>query len=489
MIALAHTAPASGTSCAQVLRVTIRFDGLGCHAQDLTGRAVWPLPPGTVFAALVAGSAAANDGTPSPLLAALETCPVAVWASDARRTAVARWAPQGTLTVNETQLGPPLARVDGTVDLSTLLSPIVEASACPDVPVAAYDWPVDDPAVLAAVQAAAWRVGHAGRAQSKVTVTAGLADPTDQPVDGLDRWVPSRSGEEVHVPAPGQLDRLIARHRDRHAGGPLAGWAPPTDGWDTVRLAHDRMGVGAEGPWERPTVFSLSRPVDPRRALTIAEQVRRRYVDMLDGRSDRLAGHSGDGHPAFLPLPWVAGGRHSDGLLRGVLVCPPRGLDEVDRAAHRDAVRWLDGLQLAVPGKPVELTSASQTVTASAWRWQRPSTVWGSVTPAVVDFYPRGRRNGGHDALVREAEASVRRSTGLDPIEVEVSRVPTLRGAELRWSHDELVRPGKRSGPVVWLTVRFASPVLGPLAIGRSRHFGVGLLTPLDPLAGKGTGQ
>jgi CRISPR-associated protein Csb2 len=237
-----------------------------------------------------------------------------------------------------------------------------------------------------------------------------------------------------------------------------------------------------------------------------------------------LSGHEADGspttapHAAFLALPFV-GHRHADGHLLGLAIAIPKGVTVAERG------RWLG--PLLVNPNTGEATEAHLTPMVKLWStdlpdwtlqleerpsppqtlqnatWTRPATTWASVTPVVLDRYPKASRNTDRQAWHAEVAETVSLActrSGLPiPSEVDVDSTSWHEGAPRAWAKTRRMQNGdstqtaplgdgfpsfptkqSRSPRVqvhVWL--RFSQPVAGPVIIGAGRFFGYGLCKPL----------
>src|SRR5205823_3406568 len=103
-----------------------------------------------------------------------------------------------------------------------------------------------------------------------------------------------------------------------------------------------------------------------------------------------------------------------------------------------------------------------------------PSVRWATVTPVVLDHYPR-RRLRPEDVV---AEACVR--AGLPcPAEVAVGHSPALPGVPHSRSFPALpARPSRPPRPLTHAVLSFDRPVRGPVLIGAGRYLGYGLCRP-----------
>lgn len=263
-------------------------------------------------------------------------------------------------------------------------------------------------------------------------------------------------------------------------------------------------------------------------ALAVARALRGTILSHFGNRSvpPWISGHRGDGQPSddhrghlsILPLPFV-GHPHADGHLLGMALAFPRHIDRRERG------KALGGLLIDPQGRPreIDLKLGSLGVWSLRKReWSDPrvgllpetwtgaphgSMTWASVTPVVLDRFPKADRNrpsGRHawEAEVRQILADGCRRIGLpSPAAIDVGLSCWHQGGSravvkrrpLRRSggpHGESTRLGcgfpfyPRKGtesprPQVHAWLRFDRPVVGPLAIGAGRFMGYGLFKPL----------
>jgi CRISPR-associated protein Csb2 len=109
--------------------------------------------------------------------------------------------------------------------------------------------------------------------------------------------------------------------------------------------------------------------------------------------------------------------------------------------------------------------------------WTGPSRCWASVTPLLLDRFPRKNTRKVEDIVATSCEY-----VGLPRPEVLVDRHSPLHGVEPSFRF--VVRRG--NGPSaanarlythVWLA--FEQEVQGPVLLGAGRYFGLGLLRPI----------
>ncbi len=229
-----------------------------------------------------------------------------------------------------------------------------------------------------------------------------------------------------------------------------------------------------------------------------------------------LCGHD-DGHLACIPLPFV-GNEHADGHLLGVGLAFPRSIERRDRG------RVLGKLLLNEEGQPqaVRLTLGRLgvwTVTKRDWSETRGTlqpeawtahpngaTTWASVTPVVLDRFPKADRTTDRTAWTDEVAAIVTvacERIGLPaPSVIDIDTTCWHRGGPraigkcrpLRESanHDSAgaslgdgfpAYPAKGTNaprPQVHVRLCFDQPVMGPVLLGAGRYMGYGLCKPLN---------
>jgi CRISPR-associated protein Csb2 len=299
----------------------------------------------------------------------------------------------------------------------------------------------------------------------------------------------------------------------------LAEKEPPPDAART-HFDHDLLVL--------TNVAGRSLPVSASLAITRAL----RNVILRDAPQpppDWVSGHASDGGPlladeghlAIVPLPHV-GHEHADGRLMGLGLIFPRSLD------YRERGRVLGPVLVDKDGRPrnLELTLGrlgTWTIRKRDWQETRraldPGTwsafvdvakqgarTWASVTPVVLDKYPKADRSkpAERQAWEEEVEAIIRVACGRidlpDPEIVDfgttcwhigspraVGKRRHVRGGSDRAdaplgdgfpSYPRRGESGSRPQVHVWL--RFSQPVVGPVLLGSGRYFGYGLCKPLE---------
>ena len=184
----------------------------------------------------------------------------------------------------------------------------------------------------------------------------------------------------------------------------------------------------------------------------------------------RLHGHdSARGHAAYLALCDVAH-RGARGTLRGVAVALPEDVTPAERAACERAFRAVNPLVLAEGQSALWLDDEiADLATLSVERWVGPATDWATVTPVVLDRFPRRGRTPRDELLASIANAGLP-----EPAELQLLAGPPLNGAPPGGAMRGEVPPGMR----VHARLRFEQPLRGPVLVGRGRFRGVGLFLP-----------
>jgi CRISPR-associated protein Csb2 len=357
-------------------------------------------------------------------------------------------------------------------------------------PRVAFVWPgaAPTPDELRALRLRAARIGYLGCADSPVRVRVGTAPPD---VGGLPRWRPDPAGSvEVSVATPGVLD-LLDEAFDAWTGG-----QPRKRSWIRTEPARYRAPFEVEAAEdEAPAVWlRFERPVAGRFVLAVADALRGavlgRVEQLLGGRGEVpavLHGHGvdrGGEHVRWLPLPHVDH-PHADGRIRGACIWLPSGTDPEVVALVRQAASSVPAL--AKPGvfdagRPSPFDGTRRPIATTPWRWRGPAREWVTAFPAVHERFTKGP----------PGLTEVRRWCGYaglpEPVSVQMTRVPQVPGAvDLPPAFTQ--RKGDPARPYSHLRLVFAEPIRGPIAVGRGRHFGLGLLAPLRATTEGGAGD
>jgi CRISPR-associated protein Csb2 len=213
-------------------------------------------------------------------------------------------------------------------------------------------------------------------------------------------------------------------------------------------------------------------------ALTLTSGLRKALMKLSEDDPDLCAsfsGHGADAHPAFAALPFV-GHPYADGRLMGVAVVLPR---TVERAQRRKVLRACASIEKINPKDEsafwgVEMCGLD--IPQRSLRpqtWSGPSATWASVTPILLDRFPKSHLSVEDILAVACERAGVPR-----PVEIEHGPFSQIHGvapvSEYRLLRSKNDKP--RWG--VHAKFRFEGPVRGPILLGAGRFFGLGLLKP-----------
>jgi CRISPR-associated protein Csb2 len=238
-----------------------------------------------------------------------------------------------------------------------------------------------------------------------------------------------------------------------------------------------------------------------------------------------VSGHDDDSQPlrdglqhlAFVPLPFV-GSEHADGHLLGVALVFPRAVPRADRG---EVLRNLLLAQTREP-KPITLTLGSLGVWTLVQRdWAEPrrmltaetwtaspggAKTWATVTPAVLDRFPKADRVRDRSAWENEVAviiATACERIGLpEPVEVQFGTTSWHRGSPRAVAKRRPLRgqpvgnggdtstlgdgfppfPAKGSAgprPQLHIYLRFDVPIVGPVLLCAGRFLGYGFCKPL----------
>ncbi|MCS7023158.1 MAG: type I-U CRISPR-associated protein Csb2 [Bryobacteraceae bacterium] len=244
------------------------------------------------------------------------------------------------------------------------------------------------------------------------------------------------------------------------------------------------------GPFDQMVIFRLPAwahfPIES--ALRLTALLRNALMAIADGfnrLTPFLHGHAPLCEP---PLPHVAFAALADvahakatGKIEGLAVILPRHHSLVEHRNFMQLLDRLEELRSADLPMPLALQRESGRARAPAHlalhpeTWRRRSQLWATVTPVVLDRYPK--RKLPPEKIVRE---SIQRAGLPAPNTVlcspysQLAAVPPAGQFLLRRKPDE---PRKWA---VHACIEFHEPVRGPLLLGSGRFFGLGLFKPLE---------
>jgi CRISPR-associated protein Csb2 len=167
----------------------------------------------------------------------------------------------------------------------------------------------------------------------------------------------------------------------------------------------------------------------------------------------------------------------------GVAVVLPRSAAVKDRRAVFAACALLAENGLHIPGvghldlEALEFPAVEWTLRPASWSW--PAKRWGTVTPILLDRFPK-KKGPTVDDLLRSACVRI----GLpEPLAIAHGPYSQMPGVPPVPAFRLLRKPGDAPRWGVHATIEFAGEVRGPVLLGAGRYFGLGLLRPVRELA------
>ncbi len=371
------------------------------------------------------------------------------------------------------------------------------------------------------------RVTRLGHSASLVQMWVAESPPT--PEDGFAGWLPTEDADsglaDMHLRRIFQGPSLERLRETFQAGRrPLVGLA-----------AGYRSATFTPPPMTKTTAFDrdllvLTQVDGPALPVTATLQVTHALRDTLMAHCPQpppawVSGHDahgqplsdGRGHLALLPLPFV-GYEYADGRLLGVaLAFPP----EIDR---RERGRVIGPLFVNQQGKPADVSlrlgrlgvwvlrkrawdDTRLTLQTETWTaFPQGAKRWASVTPVVLDRFPKANRLTERTAWEYEVGSilfDACRYAGLpEPVEIDFGTTAWTPGAPRAFAKERpvrgasppvpaqarlgdgfppyLVKGAHAPKPQLHVFLRFAEPVIGPVLLGAGRFLGYGLFKPLD---------
>ena len=426
-------------------------------------RSEWPPHPGRLFSALAA--AYFENGADLREKNALEWLegqkPPHIHAGEAGEGET----PMAFVPTNYPGDGPPVIRGK---------QPRFFPSQGPSEAVVHFVWRDAEPdsGIAEALDRLASRTGYLGKACSVVRMR--VTDKAPEP-----NYAPESGGEQVlRVPSKGRLQEL---------------------GW--LFEADQRVSPGAQQRYRRTDATGGASEVEPLRTefeqmavfrkkagpglpieatLTLTDAARTALMSNAGNggpMTDLIHGHNADTHCAVVGLPFV-GREHADGHLMGFAVIFPRATVAEERVAVLRACKAMEERGVNIPKvgdwevEVEEEAALNQSLRAATWT--RPARVWRTVTPILLDRFPKKKGPGVEEILA----ASCRRIGLPDPVGIEhgpystVDGVPPVPAFRLQRAGETRPRWG------VHARLEFATAVRGPMVLGAGRYFGLGFLRP-----------
>jgi len=384
-----------------------------------------------------------------------------------------------------------------------------------------YWWPNVAASHVPVIRDVSRRVVSVGKGEDLAVLDATEAEP---PADAV-RWQPASSGASLEVPEAGCLDVCDAVFARDLNELPL-----PAAGVRAVTYASDARGADREVPtfvlglWRNGKRCSwdarlLRQVVGPVRHLL--DEIRSEVVDVLArGPRDRpamealvrrvLVGHDesdkpvSEPHLAILPLPSVLG-PYPDGRVRRIALADFGGGDDPTRRAIVETAQvLLHGRELLDNGRRTGVVLDTEpdgqwlrAVTKRSRTWATVTTLVQAakeLTGAEWKRLVEARRKAEQEPAKAAARERHLRKRRLELVERSVQQA--IVGQEVSIEAIELASGGPIAGvhiatqyrangylgetPKLHVRVTFDRSVAGPIAIGRGRHVGFGVLWPVQ---------
>lgn len=435
-------------------------------------RAEWPPHPSRLFSALVA--AAYESGLSESARAALlwlESLPSPCLCADEQAD------PQTPVTVY-------VPVNDADKDLlpqSRQRQPRSFPSVVPNNPVVYFIWPDAQPDTVLRqlLEAITRNVSYLGSSRSPVRVR--LADKSPAP-----NWFPDEAGEDVlRVPREGRLESL-----DWHFQN---GLRPNAGAFQRYRSGQQEESAPVpESAFGEMVIYRLNGPVqmEIETTLKLTDILRvaamKRAQEVGGTVPDVLNGHDEQGRPlarthaAFVTLPFVSDTQeHADGHVMGMAVVLPRDIATEERRRVVRALSRVDHLQVPGVGRlKLERLLPDQPITRNLRpkTWTEPRRRWASVTPVLLDRFPRRNGRGIEKIIAKGCEY-----IGLPrPTEVVADHHSALYGVEPSFRFITRRAGTDKAQLYTHVVLTFEQKVRGPVLLGAGRYFGLGLLRPLQ---------
>ena len=283
----------------------------------------------------------------------------------------------------------------------------------------------------------------------------------------------------LNVPYLGAFDALEERYRQfrRRIGpdGGVAGAPEPDHRRESYTSERDLPRIR----WEAFALKDMEgRPLsfEGTRAMAVAAMIRHavggaaRRAGLERETVSELMGHGGGRRIRVHPLPNVGRG-YADGRIRRAMLTAPEDVDDGD---WLDVLHRLIGAELVPEGQtqPIGILTPVERQDPILAMYCGKAETWTTATPVVLPGHDhrRGRARPGRSVrrLLRHAgipEAMVERAT-MEP-------AGRLRGSEAPARYDRPRHLAKY--PCQHMSIRWRTPVAGPLFLGAGSGYGLGL--------------
>jgi len=502
-------------------------------------QAEWPPHPDRLFMALAAAwFETGEDPAEGEALRWLEGLePPAISASDSeqRRASGGNRPPVSYVPVNDVRVG---RKIPATSDIGRLRDaglatlpehrsrqPRAFPVAVPHSPMVHFVWPDADPGPhRGALSSLAHKVTHVGHSASFVQAWI-----TDDEVQA--DWEPTTGIAEIRlrVANRGRLEHLaqrcnraeVVKYADLKAhladlkgkektrmkdaiaerfGNQIpVSLRPEPGGWQGYSRRKAALREAAPGSVFDPQLVVLGmsgKRLGLPATLKLTEALRGALMSACPQQPppEWFSGHTVDSKPtsqphlALAPLPFV-GSDHADGRVMGVALILPADLVASEASKCLGPFLHEQDTGLTRPTKlfhgkwlecTVELdTRDSQPANLCSSSWTRPSRIWASVTPVVLDRHFDGKDK--WDRAAESVKLACERIGLPRPKEVLLHAVSLVEGVPHAREFPYLTRKsdgGRRHHSHA--VIVFDEPVHGPVLVGAGRFRGYGLCRPMD---------
>jgi len=350
-----------------------------------------------------------------------------------------------------------------------------------------------DASTLRALRRIASQVSYLGHSASVVRVAI-----IESPRDATLKPTP-RGDTLLRVPTPGRLeylDREFARSSIRQ-------FRPDTGHVQRYGPIERREGAEASAPTPTKSfgemiVFEREGGVPDRSEslLSVTSALRASLLDRspVQPAPASISGHGDTSHIAYIALPFV-NHRRADGSLKGFAIVLPRGLSETDQLIIFGALngftelRGKGGVKWQIRRCVDEVALA----TLSEYTWTKEARVWASVSPVLLDRFPKPLKTG--ESTSANAPEYKPGDSPEEIIADACERVALPRPQAVRLHKNSLVlgvppstrfrlrrRKNEAPRPASHAIIEFPYAVRGPVLLGAGRYFGLGLFLPLPAL-------
>jgi CRISPR-associated protein Csb2 len=480
---------------------------MATHAADRE-RPEWPPHPDRVFMALAAAHFETDSGPDERaalgLLSSSLSSPSLNVSGHSRRETVTSFVPVNDESSPIGKKGVAITP-SGSMAIGRDRQPRSFPVAIPSRDTVFLIWPDLDvnEALRSALGALCLKVSAVGHSASLVQMWVEDNPPQPNLVPTEHPGAPLR----LRVPWLGRFEELQTRYQ--------SGLRPIASSWK----GYTEPASQTPSPRSQGTVFSPdlvvlrrlenSRPLGLETTLLLAEALRGAAMKHCpDPPPEWVSGHAGANGPpsrkphlAYVPLAHV-GRQHADGHLLGVAIAVPRGISAGEQQECLSALLFdANGMPRAIRltfGKVGAWNVAADDREDRPWTlrseaWTAGGVVgaadtWGTVTPIVLDRYPKDRTPGQRANRVEEIIAeSCNRILGSDPAgqSVSVRKVvatpaPVFAGVPHARDFPPLCAGPKAARRFhTHALIVFSEPVIGPVLVGAGRYRGYGLCRPL----------